>query len=127
MHRRHLDDSQRAWVGENIAKLPSGGQIGNVSAAKEHGLENESANLPTRFSVSDAAAAVNVSPRLIGDAKHVKESGHECLHQAVVDGDLPVSTAAKFTSKRPSRAGGRARANFCDAPRDPARRAFLKI
>lgn len=87
LHRRHMDESQRAMVGANIANLSNGGDR----------KSDQSANLQTdQVTVAQAAEAVNVGVRSVASAKKVKADGDESLQKAVVNGDLAVSTAEKF-------------------------------
>ena len=60
-----MDESQRAMVAANIANLPEGAKHGNKHASKEVAEENNSANLPSCFSVAQAADAVNVGVRSV--------------------------------------------------------------
>lgn len=92
LHRRHMDESQRAMVGANIANLPRGVFHGN-----QHSKE-VSANLPIpQTSVAQAAEAVNVGVRSVTSAKKVKADGVDTLQSLVVTGELPVSVAEAFT------------------------------
>lgn len=97
LHRRHMDESQRAMVGANIANLEVGGKLGNKNASKSIEEENDSANLPSCFSVAQAAEAVNVGVRSVTSAKKVKADGVDTLQSLVVAGELPVSVAEAFT------------------------------
>jgi YesN/AraC family two-component response regulator len=87
LHRRHMDESQRAMVGANIANL----EVGRNWDSNSANLQNK-----TSVSVSQAAEAVNVGVRSVASAKKVKADGDESLQKAVVNGDLAVSTAEKF-------------------------------
>lgn len=82
LHRRHLTTSQRAMVAANIATWKLGD-----NQFKGGG----SANLQT---LSDAAAAVNVSTRSAADAAKVIANGTPALQAAVVSGAASVSAAA---------------------------------
>jgi N6-adenosine-specific RNA methylase IME4 len=79
LHRRHLNESQRAMVAKKIASLPVG--------ANQYG----SANLPTQ---AEAAEMLNVSERSIRHAGKVQDSGVPELAEAVESGRVAVSTAA---------------------------------
>jgi DNA-binding CsgD family transcriptional regulator len=80
LHRRHLDASQRAMVGGRIATLSDGTrQVGKF------------ADVPTQ---AQAAELLNVSERLVRDARKVLESGDKALIKAVDKGEVAVSSAA---------------------------------
>jgi|688.fasta_scaffold03631_8 hypothetical protein len=91
LHRRHMDESQRAMVGANIANLKRGGDGSNQHE------KSKSANLQISSSVAEAAEAVNVGVRSIASAKKVVSSGDKSLQTLVVSGQLPVSAAERFT------------------------------
>jgi hypothetical protein len=92
LHRRHLNESQRAMVAARLAKLLE------TEAIKRSGARTDlMANLPSgQFgpSRSKAAAQVNVSARLVQYAIKVLQSGTEQLIAAVEAGDLAVSKAS---------------------------------
>jgi hypothetical protein len=79
LHRRHLDESQRAIVAAKIAKLPKG--------ANQH---TAPANLPTQ---SRAAELLNVSERSVRAARSVIDHGAPELVHAVEQGRVSVSAA----------------------------------
>lgn len=80
LHRRHLNESQRAMVAANIAKWKLGDN-----------QTTGSASLQTR---SEAASLMNVSERSVASAAKVKEKGIPELQAAVVSGTASVSAAA---------------------------------
>jgi hypothetical protein len=80
LHRRHLDESQRAMVAAKIANLKVG--------ANQH-----SEGLP----IGRASELMNVSARSAARAKEVLKSGDPTLVAAVEAGELAVSTAAELT------------------------------
>lgn len=87
--RRHLNESQRAMVAARIANLGHGGARGE-----------QAANLPLEtmappITQSQAASSLNVSPRLVRDAKAVQDKGTPALQHAVDSGKLAASQAAK--------------------------------
>lgn len=96
LHRRHLDESQRAMVGARIRPLfeeearqkQKGGQGGALLCANLH-KANEEIHSNTK-----AAEAVNVSPRSVASASKVLEQGSPELVEAVERGEVAVSTAA---------------------------------
>lgn len=94
LHRRHLNESQRAMVAARIANLGHGG---------DRRPTDQGANLPleTGFTgpgVTNAVAAdlLNVSERTVKDARRVQESGVPELASRVEAGDVAVSTAAEI-------------------------------
>ncbi len=95
LHRRHLNESQRAMVGARLAKLQE------AEAGQRRGARTDfSANLPTsRFGDirNQAGVQVNVSARSVGNALKVLRFGCEELIAAVEQGGLAVSAAAKLT------------------------------
>lgn len=83
LHRRQLNESQRAMVAANIANMAP------------HRPDEKSANLRTSQEV--AAKRLNVSTRSVTDAVKVKNEAAPEVRQAVEQGRLPVSSAAKLT------------------------------
>ena len=84
LHRRHLDESQRAMVGEKLATMKNGGDR----------KSDQSANLRTDLTVSQAAELLNVSERSITSAKKVQSQGIPELVRKVESGEVKVSVAA---------------------------------
>ncbi len=82
LHRRHLDESQRAMVAANLAGLKPG-----------RPPSEKAANLPV-FRQAEAAERLHVSERSVRDARVVRASGVGELQSAVERGDLKVSSAA---------------------------------
>lgn len=83
LHRRHLSESQRAMIAGRIANLSHGGN------------RNDTEMLHSTTQ-SEAARALNVSPRSVKRGKAVLKSGTETLIQKVDAGDLPVATAEEI-------------------------------
>jgi N6-adenosine-specific RNA methylase IME4 len=81
LHRRHLDESQRAMVAAKLATLPKGrpGKNAENSALSQNG----------------AAELLNVDRRTVQHAAAVRANGSAALVQAVEQGAIPVSVAAK--------------------------------
>ncbi|MEW8293608.1 MAG: hypothetical protein AB2651_22040 [Candidatus Thiodiazotropha sp.] len=75
VHRRHLDESQRAMVGAKIAQFEVG----------QNQYTAGSANLPTQLT---AAEQLNVSERSIRTAKNIQKEGAPELIEAVDKGDV---------------------------------------
>jgi len=95
LFRQHLDASQRALMAATLSKV--------MLATSSNG-EGKCANLhiPTPPTQAEAAAALKVSRRSVSDAAKVQEHGTSALNQAVIDGTIAVSDAAKVVNE-PSR------------------------
>jgi N6-adenosine-specific RNA methylase IME4 len=80
LHRRHLNESQRAMVASKFAGLGHGGDRskGQICTLK----------------IDEAAEKLSVSPRTVKSARKVQDKGTPELVQAVEQGDVAVSTAA---------------------------------
>lgn len=111
LHRRHLDESQRALVAKRIANLPRG----NPQFGKFADLEAESA-----VSQIKAAEMLNVSPRSVGYAGEVIDHGAPELVRAVEQGEVAVSAAAQIVDLPREE-----QAAIVDLP-EPERRAAIK-
>lgn len=86
LHRRHLDDSQRAMVAAKLATLPKGtNQHASVEAPSQ----------------AEAAELMNVSRASVQRAKEVLTHGDPETVAAVEKGDVAVSAAAKTLKFRP--------------------------
>lgn len=92
--RRHLSDSQRAMVGAELEKRFA------PAARERQGTRNDLvAELPRsepRKARDEAADVVNVSPRLVQDAKKIQQRGCAELREAVSSGLIKVSSAAQI-------------------------------
>lgn len=84
LHRRQLNESQRAMVAANIANMRQG----------ERTDVEPSANLQ-KVAQDQAAKSVNVSTRTVADAVKVRREGAPELRSAVEQGHMAVSVAAK--------------------------------
>lgn len=84
LHRRHLNESQRAMVAANLANLKPGRQEANKPA-----------NLRD-YRQAEAAERLHVSERSVQDARVVREKGIDDINAAVQSGDLAVSAAAQL-------------------------------
>lgn len=84
--RRHLDESQRAMIAGKIANMKLG--------------SNQHTKVPSiggpKVSSNDAAKKMNVGTRSVERAKKVLDKGSAELVQAVEDGKVAVSVAAKI-------------------------------
>ena len=84
LHRRQLNESQRAWVAAKLAKLAHGQrQSGQLAAVPTQG---------------EAATMLNVGERSVRRAREVLDHGAPELAQAVERGDVSVSAAAEVAS-----------------------------
>ena len=96
LHRRHLDESQRAMVAARTAKWME------KEAAERRGTRTDiQANLPgSQFGQTrdKAGALVNVSPRSVTNAAKVLRHGCDKLIELVDTGELAVSAAARLAS-----------------------------
>jgi len=79
IHRRHLDESQRSMIGNKIANMQEGRPSGNC------------ANLRS-ISQSKAAELMNVSRRMVQDAKLVADHSPD-LADKVMRGEITVHAA----------------------------------
>ncbi len=89
LKRRHLSESQRAMVAAEIATL-------------DQGRPGKPANLPDSapaMSQGKAAEMLNVSERLVRDAKTVKNQATPEIREAVKQGAIAVSTAAELAAQ----------------------------
>lgn len=106
LKRRHLNESQRAYVAARLANMRQGERtdiqpsanlpdVSNRPAADPDGGEAEVAKTTAAISQDAAAGMLNVSPRLLRAAKAVQERGAPELARAVEQGKLAVSAAAQ--------------------------------
>ncbi len=86
LRRRHLNESQRALVAARLAKLREKEAVKRKSRLVANLQPARRARSP-----AEAAALVNVSPRLIGHAIKVLQSGCGELLAAVESGALAVA------------------------------------
>lgn len=89
LHRRHLNESQRAKIAAKLANL----KHGDVASQKHD----------TQICVSQKQAAemLQVSPRSVQHARIVEEHGSLELNEAVERGEVAVSKAAKIAKEVP--------------------------
>lgn len=91
LHRRHLNESQRAMVAARLANMPFGGN--------QHIVETDtgSAPLPTLIvTQSEAATMLDVSSRSLRSAKVVQDKGVASLVGQVERGTVAVAIAEKI-------------------------------
>lgn len=91
LHRRHLDEGQRAMVAARLAK----GSHGGVRLKQDANLQLDPAPAPAApaMTIAAAAKALNVSPRSVASARAVAEQGAPELVAAVDAGTVAVSAA----------------------------------
>ncbi len=95
LHRRHLNESQRAMVAAKIANMPHGGN-----------RKNQAAKLPLdqkETSQAEAAKLLNTSERSVRNAKKVEMDAIPEIVAAVESGKLPVSVAATLADAPPEK------------------------
>lgn len=93
-YRRHLNASQRAMIAAELVTTDGKGNPNAAEAKKDP--ESRSNAQECAFDQTAAAAAASVSRRSVQEATAVLESGSKPLQQAVRDGDVSVSDAAKI-------------------------------
>jgi hypothetical protein len=93
LKRRHLGEAERAMIAAKIANLAVGT---NQHTRKKEGAP---AGAP---SIDQAAALMNVSPRAVDRAKAVTERGTPILQDAVKDGTVSLTDAAKVADELPA-------------------------
>jgi ParB-like chromosome segregation protein Spo0J len=85
LHRRHLNESQRAMIAKKLAKLKVGDN--------QHSKEDRQICRPSQ---EEAAKLLHVSPRSVRHAAIVQEQAAPEMVEAVERGEIPVSTAARL-------------------------------
>lgn len=99
LKRRHLDESQRAFVAAKLANIGHGGDRSSEQAAN---LPLETAeSKPAAVTQADAARLLNVSPRSVRSAKVVQETGTPEIQRAVEQGILSVSSGEQASKLEP--------------------------
>ena len=88
LHRRHLNESQRAMVAAKLANMKAGGN--------QHKVVGQICTTSPSISNASAAEMLNVSKRLVKSARHIREHGSPDLVATVERGDVAVSTAARI-------------------------------
>lgn len=90
LHRRHLNETQRATVAAKIANMKRGGQESNVEIST--------------FTQSDASQMLNVSRESVIKAKHAINKGSPEVVAAMERGEIAASAAAKLVDVVPDKA-----------------------
>jgi predicted DNA-binding protein (UPF0251 family) len=93
LHRRHLDEGQRAMVADKIATLKNG--------ANQYSKVGASIDAPT-FSQTQAADMMNVSRKSVQRARVVRERGIPELQAAVETGNVSLNAAAAVAYCEPN-------------------------
>lgn len=110
LHRRHLNESQRAMVAANLATMRQGERTDVEPSAKLQ-----------KVAQGQAAEQLMVSPRTVADAVKVRKEASPEVRHAVEQGILPVSSAAKLTALPPEEQ------RKVVAAQDPAKAARTEI
>lgn len=95
LHRRHLDESQRAMVTAKIANMKHGSNQ-HISQKMEDRPIGPSSNEEAVVSLKEAAKMMNVSERSAKRARAVRTNGVQELQQAVEAGAVSVAAAAEI-------------------------------
>jgi hypothetical protein len=90
LHRRHLDESQRAMIAAKVMEMRSRANL--PASARGNGRARDA-----------AGAALNVSGRSVDHARVVRERGCPELIQAVERGAVSVSRARRIAQSTPAR------------------------
>lgn len=93
LHRRHLDESQRAMVAASIANLGVGRPRSNSENFPLFSEGDDQTSAPA-VSQAEAAELLNVSDKSIRFARKVQEQGIPELAEKVIAGTVSVSAAA---------------------------------
>lgn len=99
LHRRHLSESQRAMIGAKIADRHDGQRGAPRKAVSVDTASPRPKPEPLPPSRSEAARLLNVGTASISRGRVVLQEGTESLRNAVVEGQIPVSTAARIASE----------------------------
>jgi hypothetical protein len=120
LHRRHLNESQRAMIAARLATLPRGGDRSQQSKVEISTL------LPT---AAKAATLLNVSRASVVNARKVLNEGTSEEIEAVTRGDAAVGTIAqKIRAKVPApERKARRGASLAETGRNPERIQRQKI
>ena len=102
LHRRHLTEAQRSMVAGEIKKVYSKQakerqkEHGGTAPGKKKTLPENLPEVNKGDARDKAAEALNVSGRSVDHASKVIEKGSKLLNEAVKQGEVAVSTAAKL-------------------------------
>jgi len=87
LHRRHLNETQRAVVASKLANMP------------KHRPDNKSANLPTYISQPEAAKKLNVSERTVRSVKQVEREAPELMPK-LESGEMTAGEASRIIRRK---------------------------
>ena len=98
LHRRHLNESQRAMVAVAVERMYAATAKERMRAGKKDPTADlrEGPDRKQRESSTKAATALNVSPRLVQEAKRVEAKAAPEVAAAVKAGRVAVSDAARI-------------------------------
>jgi hypothetical protein len=94
LHRRHLTESQRAMVAAKLATL----KRGDIKTQRE----SSGVQICTP-SIDEAASLLNVGRTSVANAKKALDTCSDEIIDAVEQGELPVSFAAKMAAEEPDK------------------------
>jgi ParB-like chromosome segregation protein Spo0J len=98
LHRRHLDESQRAMIAAQISNIPQG--VRSDRAAKVINLDIRDAVCVDPVTVEEAAKMMGVGRESVQMARVIRRDGDESLVDAVTEGKISIR-AAKKVAKLP--------------------------
>ena len=117
LHRRHLDESQRAMVAAEVATRKHGER--GPSKKKEGSIDPSFGEPAAGVSVAEAADALSVGEASVKRARKVIDKGTPELQDAVRDGTVAVSRAAKLADKPPDEQVAEVEAAKAPKPKRP--------
>jgi hypothetical protein len=91
LHRRHLNESQRAMVASKLASLPPG-----VRGDRQGKHANSTSTNSLRMTTGQASELLNVGTTTIAEAKRVRASGAPEIIKAVEDGEISTHSAQRI-------------------------------
>lgn len=94
VHRRHLNESQRAMIAARIAERHNGQRTRSAAS-----IEAASGQPPTQ---AEASKLLNVGRSSIQRARQIVRDGSDDLQEAVAAGHIPVYTAARVARELPA-------------------------
>lgn len=124
LHRRHLNESQRAMIAAKLAKLEKGQRADYVQPENQDQLISGPAITQT-----EAARLLNVGTTTVGAARKVLREGTPEEIEAVSRGEAHVQSLAKEISKKtpPEKRRGKRTEPISDKGKNPERIENLRI
>ncbi len=99
IQRRHLTVSERAMIAEQMANMKRGGDRPSKNDSNfDHlnlGSRNNEPSTPS-ISIPEAAKIMGVSKASVENARKTRKKGTAKVQEAVKNGDIPVSVAARI-------------------------------